>query len=102
MPALGRGCRSLCGTDLVLNIFITELKLHDTLKGPEECLVKVKVGRLTPVSENLGQDIMDEGNSLLRHMAFFMARSLQKIREGRMPTGISGKENMASGGYLII
>lgn len=87
------------GTDLVLNIFITELQLHDTLKGPEECLVKVEVRWLTPVSENLRQNIMDEGNSLLRHVAFFMAGSLHE----RGPNGNrkSGKENTASGGSLI-
>lgn len=75
------------GTDLVLNVFVTELELHDPLEGPEECFVKVKVRRLTPVREDLGQDVVDEGHSLLRHAALFVTGSLRKTREGRRPTG---------------
>lgn len=75
------GGGSPCHTDLVLNVFITQLQLHDALKGPEERFVEMEVRRLTPVCENLRQDVVDEGNSLLRHMALLVAGGLHKTRE---------------------
>lgn len=64
-------------TDLVLDVLITQLQLHDPLKRSEECFIKVKMRWLVPVSENLRQYIMDEGNRLLRHMPFLVAGRLQ-------------------------
>lgn len=48
------------GIHLVLYILITELQLHDVLKGPEKCLIEVEVGKLSPAAQHLHQHIMDE------------------------------------------
>lgn len=45
---------------LVLDILVTELQLHDVLKGPEKCLVEVEVRKLSPAAQHLHQHVMDE------------------------------------------
>lgn len=84
-------------TDLVLDILVTQLQLHDTLKRSEECFIKVKMRWLIPVGENLRQYIMDEGNCLLRHMSFLMAGSLQNS-ESQTPSGLQATKNLVSEG----
>ena len=68
-------------TNLILHILVTQLQLHDVLEGSEECLVKVEVRKLCPAGQNLHQNIMDEGHSLLGYMVLFVAGSLGNDRE---------------------
>ena len=74
--------------DLVLDVLVTQLQLHDTLERSEESFVKVEMRWLIPVRENLRQYVMDEGNRLLRHVSFLMAGSLQNSQESRTPSGL--------------
>lgn len=64
-------------TCLVLDILITQLQLHDALKGAEERLIEVKMRGLLPVCQHLGEDVMDEGDSLLRNVSLLMTGCLQ-------------------------
>lgn len=63
-------------SDLILDVFVTELQLHDVLKRPEESFIKMKVWQLCPAAQNLHQNIMDEGHSLLGYMSLFMTGRL--------------------------
>lgn len=63
-------------SDLILDVFVTELKLHDVLKRPEESFIKMKVWQLCPAAQDLQQNIMDEGNSLLGYVSFLMTGRL--------------------------
>lgn len=60
-----------------MDILITQLQLHDALKGAEERLVEVEVRRLVPVHQHFGEDVVDEGDSLLRHVSLLVTGSLQ-------------------------
>lgn len=60
-----------------MDILITQLQLHDALKGAEKCLVEVKVRRFIPVHQHFREDVMDEGDSLLRHVSLLVTGSLQ-------------------------
>lgn len=51
------------------------------LKGAEKCLIKVKMRRLIPVHQHFSKDVVDEGDSLPRHMSFLMTGSLQGKEE---------------------
>lgn len=60
-----------------MHVLITQLQLHDALKGAEKRLVEVKVRRLVPAHQHFGEDVMDEGDSLLRHVSLLVTGSLQ-------------------------
>lgn len=86
-------------THLVLDVFVTQLQLHDALERSEESLVKVEMRWLAPAREHLRQDIVDEGDRLLRHMSFLMAGSLQNSRESPTPSGLQATENLVPEGF---
>lgn len=69
-----------CDTEIVLHlvlyVLVTQLQLHDVLEGPEQRLVEVEVWKLRPARQHLRQDVMDEGNGLLGHVALFVTRRL--------------------------
>lgn len=65
-------------SNLVLDVLVAELQLHDVLKGPEQSLVEVEVGELGPARQHLRQDVVDEGDGLLGHVALFVTRSLKE------------------------
>ena len=65
-----------CVADLVLHVLVTQLQLHDVLKGAEQRLVEVKVRKLRPAGQDLGQDVVKEGHGLLGNVTFLVARSL--------------------------
>lgn len=66
---------------LVLHVLVADLQLHNVFKGPEEGLVEVEVRKLHPTGQNLRQNIVDEGNSLLGNMPLFVTRCLETQRE---------------------
>lgn len=50
----GHPCQSnQDGPCLILDVLITELQLHNTLKGAEQGLIEVKMRGLVPVCQNL-------------------------------------------------
>lgn len=61
---------------LVLHVLVAELQLHDVLKRSEERLIEVEVWKLRPARQHLGQNIMDEGHSLLGDVALLVASRL--------------------------
>lgn len=85
--------------DLVLDVLVTQLQLHDTLERSEESFVKVEMRWLIPVRENLRQYVMDEGNRLLRHVSFLVAGSLQNSQESRTPSGLRATKNLVPEGF---
>lgn len=73
---------------LVLDVVVAQLQLHDVFEGPEERLVEAEVRRLGPAGQNLGQNVVDEGDGLLGDVALLVARRLQDGgRECQRPGG---------------
>lgn len=62
--------------DLILDVFIAELKLHDVLKGSEEGFIEVKVWQFCPTAQDLHQYIMNKRHSLLRYVALLVTGCL--------------------------
>lgn len=64
--------------DLILDVLIAELKLHDVLKGSEEGFIEVKVWQLRPTAQDFYQNIMNERHSLLRYVTLLVTGRLWK------------------------
>lgn len=63
--------------DLVLDVLVTQLQLHNVLKRTEQRLIKVEVWKLRPARQHLRQDVVDEGDGLLGDVALLVTRRLQ-------------------------
>lgn len=64
---------------LVLYVLVTQLQLHDVLKGPEEGLVEMEMRKLSPAGQYLHQHVVDKGHCLLGYMALLVTGCLKEV-----------------------